>query len=272
MGHPGIRNLVLVAAAGLALVGCETLKKVAGGGDAESRAPEVAGTTASSATQAAAGPVAGQDVEAPELYRASDRGLWDGRPSLGGIWVAAPDVKDPQRVLMKNGANGRTVVGALFRRERENPGPKFQLSSDAATALGLLAGQPATITVTALRRAEPAPAKPAQTAAAPAAGDARPPAKDAAAKGPAAKAAPAVPGAAGRGALVQIASFGKEDNARSAADKLTRAGIPARVRSSKIADKPVWSVVAGPAPTADTAGFVSQIKGLGFPDAYPVSR
>ncbi len=45
-----------------------------------------------------------------------------------------------------------TVTGALFRRERENPGPRLQLSSDAAEALGILAGQPTEIKVTALRR------------------------------------------------------------------------------------------------------------------------
>jgi cell division septation protein DedD len=35
-----------------------------------------------------------------------------------------------------------------------NPGPKLQLSSDAAEALGMLAGQPVTVDVTALKRVE----------------------------------------------------------------------------------------------------------------------
>jgi rare lipoprotein A len=46
------------------------------------------------------------------------------------------------------------VTGALFRRERDNPGPTLQISSDAAEALGILAGQPTEIRVTALRKEE----------------------------------------------------------------------------------------------------------------------
>ena len=65
----------------------------------------------------------------------TDQGLWDGRPSLGGVWVAHPDVTEPERVIIRNEANGKFVIGALFRRERELPGPKLQMSSDAAAAL-----------------------------------------------------------------------------------------------------------------------------------------
>ncbi|MFD0980992.1 SPOR domain-containing protein [Tropicimonas aquimaris] len=94
----------------------------------------------------------------------SDQGLWDGRPSLGGVWVAHPDVTAPERVVIRNESNGQFVIGALFKRERENPGPTLQVSSDAASALGLLAGQPTPLNVTALRREEPA----AESAPAPA--------------------------------------------------------------------------------------------------------
>jgi hypothetical protein len=97
----------------------------------------------------------GQDAEAPEVFQVSDTGLWDGRPSLGGIWVAYGEVPTPERVVIRNLDNGKSIIGALFRRERENPGPKFQLSSDAAEGLGMLAGAPASISVTALRRVEP---------------------------------------------------------------------------------------------------------------------
>ena len=96
------------------------------------------------------------DVEAPEVFQVTDQGLWDGRPSLGGVWVAHPDVTDPERVIIRNQTNGQFVIGALFRRERENPGPALQVSSDAAEALGMLAGAPAELNVTALRREEAA--------------------------------------------------------------------------------------------------------------------
>lgn len=102
-----------------------------------------------------------RDVEAPQVYQVSADALWDGRPSLGGVWVASADVKDPERVIMRNPANGKFVIGALFRRERDNPGPPLQISSDAAEALGLLAGQPGKISVTALRREEAPEAAPA---------------------------------------------------------------------------------------------------------------
>lgn len=98
-----------------------------------------------------------RDVEAPEVFQITDAALWDGRPSLGGVWVASPDAKDPERVIMRNTGNGKFVIGALFRRERDNPGPALQISSDAAAALGLLAGEPGTVSVTALRREEEAP-------------------------------------------------------------------------------------------------------------------
>ncbi len=95
-----------------------------------------------------------RDIEAPEVFSVTDMALWDGRPSLGGVWVASPDAVDPERVILRNTANGKFVIGALFRRERDNPGPTLQISSDAANALGLLAGEPGKVSVTALRREE----------------------------------------------------------------------------------------------------------------------
>ena len=98
-----------------------------------------------------------RDVEAPQVFQVTDAALWDGRPSLGGVWVASPDAVDPERVILRNPVNGKFVIGALFRRERLNPGPTLQISSDAAAALGILAGQPSKLNVTALRREEADP-------------------------------------------------------------------------------------------------------------------
>lgn len=92
-----------------------------------------------------------RDVEAPDIFQVTEAALWDGRPSLGGVWVAHPDVDEPQRVLIYNISNDRFVTGALFRREREYPGPRIQVSSDAAAQLGMLAGAPVPLKVTALR-------------------------------------------------------------------------------------------------------------------------
>jgi hypothetical protein len=73
---------------------------------------------------------------------------------LGGVWVAHPDVQDPERVIIRNTENGTEITGALFRRERENPGPLLQVSSDAADALGVLAGAPTELSVVVVRREE----------------------------------------------------------------------------------------------------------------------
>lgn len=157
MARAGLRHIVLGLAATSLLMGC-----VEGGGK----------TAASGGAIAAPSKKAGgsRDVEAPEIFDTTDSALWDGRPSLGGIWVASPEATDPQRVVMFNPATGATVTGALFRRERDNPGPTLQLSSDAAEALGILAGQPTEIKVTALRKetevvAEAEPAEPTEPAA-----------------------------------------------------------------------------------------------------------
>ena len=55
-----------------------------------------------------------RDVEAPEIFQKTEAGLWDGRPSLGGVWVAHPDVKEPERALIRNSSNSKFVIGALF--------------------------------------------------------------------------------------------------------------------------------------------------------------
>jgi cell division septation protein DedD len=109
-----------------------------------------------------------RDVEAPEVFQATEAGLWDGRPSLGGVWVAHPDVVEPERALIRNTTNGKFVIGALFRPSLDRPGPRFQVSSDAAEALSMLAGQPQNLNVTALRReAVPTATETAPTQAAP---------------------------------------------------------------------------------------------------------
>jgi cell division septation protein DedD len=95
-----------------------------------------------------------RDIEAPDVFEVTEDGLWDGRPSLGGVWVAHPTAEDPERVIIRNEENGRFVIGALFRRERDHPGPELMVSSDAAAALNILAGDPTLLQVTALRREE----------------------------------------------------------------------------------------------------------------------
>lgn len=238
-----------------------------------------------------------RDVEAPQVFQVSDEALWDGRPSLGGVWVASPDAKDPERVILRNPTNGKFVIGALFRRERINPGPTLQISSDAAAALGILAGRPTKLNVTALRREEakaetPDAARPildaneaVQTtsldpvATAGAALDkvAAKPKPAVAAQPP--KAAPKPPttsaakpaSTSGKG-LIQIGIFSVEANANRASGTLTKAGIAASVTKDSSQGKDFWRVTAGPAASNARDATLTKVKGLGFTDAYYLSR
>ena len=307
MASAGHRHLAFLILGAVALAGCEAGTNPFKSGPAPDAAP------ATAAAPSGAGRATGADVEAPEVFKITAQGLWDGRPSLGGVWVASPDAKDPERVIIRNDATGETVIGALFRRERENPGPPIQISSDAAEALGLLAGAPAKITVTALRRAEDTPAAATaatDTASATATGEpakAGKPAKAAAIETGAldtgavaaaidkadatapvmdpnamAKAAPAASTAAapaasspssGGKSYIQLGIFSVEANAKRAADTVTKAGASAAVRKEDSKGKPYWSVVAGPAASAaDRDALMKKIQGLGFADAYFVSR
>ena len=150
----------LVTAISIALAGCEegktpSLFKGSGdGGGLFKKKSDSTKTAATASKPSGEGSIklVERDVESPEVFQITEKALWDGRPSLGGVWVAHPDSKQPERVIIRNETNGKFVIGALFKRERDNPGPKVQLSSDAANALGVLAGAPTTLNVTALRR------------------------------------------------------------------------------------------------------------------------
>lgn len=236
-----------------------------------------------------------RDVEAPEVFNVTDQGLWDGRPSLGGVWVAHPDVTEPERVIIRNEANGKFVIGALFRRERELPGPNLQMSSDAAAALNVLAGAPAPLNVIALRREEAeetaeaeaaaqsvqAPSDVTETTLDPIASaeqaiDAADPAPAAASPVAPAAAKPPAPAPKPASSLskpfVQIGIFSVEANAERAAKQMRGAGLVPTVKKSEINGKPFWRVVVGPVTSpSELNSLIKKIKGEGFSDAYAVS-
>jgi len=233
-----------------------------------------------------------RDVEAPEVFSATDQGLWDGRPSLGGVWVAHPDVTEPERVIVRNEANGKFVIGALFRRERELPGPKLQISSDAAAALGILAGAPTPLNVTALRREESAASDAvaeiddtpveadAIAAPAPITATALEPAASTSPSPSATPPAPTVPKPT-RSApasdlakpYVQLGIFSVEANATRTAKQMRSAGMVPTVKRSEINNKPFWRVVIGPATSkSELDALLKAVKAEGFTDAYAVSN
>lgn len=281
-GHPTGSRRCLRAFAGVLLItgllaACDDQGKFAFPKAGASKSASQAGT--------ASGPTVERDVEAPEVFSVTDEGLWDGRPSLGGVWVAHPDVTDPERVIVRNQANGKFVVGALFRRERDIPGPSLQMSSDAAESLGVLAGAPVKLNVTALRKVQEqaeAPTEAAAIEAAPgvSAAPLDPVTTTAAAAINAAKPTPPPakkPAAAAQGSklskpYIQIGIFSMEANAERAAKQMRGAGLSPKVKQSQINGKTFWRVVVGPATTsAQRAKTLSTIKSEGFTDAYAVS-
>jgi cell division septation protein DedD len=224
-----------------------------------------------------------RDIEAPEVFQETDQGLWDGRPSLGGVWVAHPDATDPERVIIRNEANGRFVIGALFRRERDNPGPVLQVSSDAAAALNMVAGAPTELNVTALRReevSEPEIAPAADTAAP--TGDIETstidPISMAAAAIDEAEAEAASPAPAPQTSsldrpYIQIGIFSVEANANRTAQMMRDADLSPIVHEQSSSGRTFWRVVIGPAQTtAERNRMRETVRGLGFTDAYFVTN
>ena len=247
------------------------------------------GTTDAAPRSGATTKTTERDVEAPEVFSATEAGLWDGRPSLGGVWVAHPDVTDPERVIIRNSTNNKFVVGALFRRERDIPGPRLQISSDAAEALGMLAGAPAQLNVTALRKEEVA-VEPAATEIA-AAGELSQPADvqetaldpiagAAAAIDAAAPTTPVAPAPAPRPTgstldkpFIQIGIFSVEANATRTASQMRTAGLVPTIKRGESGGKAFWRVLVGPAQnSSERKALLSKIKGEGFSDAYAVTN
>lgn len=300
-----LRKTTAIGALVVALSACQPGEFLAslGGGDDAAETSETTSRTVK---------VTERDVEAPDVFQTADAGLWDGRPSLGGVWVAAPDVKDPERVIIRNPANGQFVIGALFKRERTGPGPRLQISSDAAAALGILAGAPTDIDVTALRReavpieeplavadADPADGTGVDTteiaasslddpiASAAAAIESaqasstargaptqRPEATASAAPAaPAAPATPAAPVSTLDRPFLQVGIFSVEQNATNTATALRGAGIIPTILEQETSGKEFWRVVVGPTNSAsEREAILSTIKDLGFSDAYAVTN
>lgn len=280
------RGAIVVSAGLAALAGCEEGQKF------NLFQPKPAGET-DTAAAATATRLVERDVEAPDVFQVTDSGLWDGRPSLGGVWVAHPDVAEPERVIIRNQANSKFVIGALFRRERENPGPVLQVSSDAAAALGMLAGAPVQLNVTALRR-ETAP----DTADDAAEDDFTmadeldaPDDVQATALDPVADAGAAIDAAEASGTTIaatpapkpkasslskpyiQIGIFSVEANADNTATAMRQAGMVPIVKKQSASGKSFWRVIVGPAGSrSERAVLLKKTKGIGFDDAYAVSN
>lgn len=281
----------------LALAGCENLPEQLK--PKASASDPLAGGTSLSFEE--------RDIEAPDVFNITDTAVWDGRPSFGGVWAAYPSDTQPERVVITNNSNGKSVVGALFRVEKDNPGPKVKLSSDAATQLGVVPGEPTEVSIVAIRRqpvqvmpetpVEPVAApqevtetvlEPVETPEAPAIGAEVAAAIEAAPKPRPQSAAPqaaptpepvkATPAPATGDMpskpFIQVATLSSEANASTLEKKLSDAGISSLIRVSKTSKgKDLYRVLAGPATSADGLRTLSkQVADLGFSDAFPVTN
>ncbi len=288
------RAIAFLIGANLVLLGCEEGADGNPSGRFSSERPS-AGTTTR---------VEEQDVERPDIFRLIATGLWDGRPSLGGIWVAHPDVADPERVRITNASSGKTTGGALFRRERDLPGPSVQVSSDAAVELGMLAGQPTELGIVALRREKATVVEEAEIpvseamdaheeveAAIPSEGEADTDVSAAAvdvieaagapdaettgdaALGEVAAQTPSAPLFPLGKPFIQAGIFSDGEAAAAMIETLTQAGLGPVPSQDIMNDSTVWRVLVGPAVNRrQRSEMLGRIRGLGFTDAHYVKE
>lgn len=240
------------------------------------------------------------DVEAPDIFALRAQGLWDGRPSLGGLWVAVPGNVDPDRVRITNLDNGQTVIGSLFGKEVDNPGPPILVSSAAAAAIGMTAGKPAKMSLVVLRRetveiVSSAPEAPVEeavagvvedpvaetavvettTASKPADGEITTQSLEAtvlsAIDETEKPAAPAAPVSSVARPFIQVATVPTPLAANNVVKKLQGGGVSAEVRTSRSGSKTAFRVVVGPvADAAAQSAALKKIRALGYKDAFPV--
>ena len=55
-------------------------------------------------------------VEKTEILDISASVIWGGEETLGGNWISHPKVQKPERVLIRNMSNGKSVVGAVLQQ------------------------------------------------------------------------------------------------------------------------------------------------------------
>lgn len=232
-----------------------------------------------------------REVEAPEVFQATDLGGWDGRQTLGGVWVAHPNVTAPEKAIIRDVETGKFVIGTVFSKDGAVGGPTFQMSSDAASALGHPIGATRNINVTALRReqvqVEPAANTSVRPTPAPLGvesigGVATTPLPSTTPGGaikPVARPTSSAPQIATPVAsnlakpFVQLGIFSIQGNATSTANLMSSMGLRASVLKESISGKTFWRVIAGPAQNqAELANILAKVKSQGFSDAYPVAR
>ena len=191
--------------------------------------------------------------EKPEILDISAFVFWNGEQTLGGNWISHPDVDSPERVLIKNIANGKSIVGAIFQQTKKLNTGSAKISSDAAKSLNISKNEKTEVKIIAVKKAksaasigkvdEPTPAKQTKI--------------DTKLSKP----------------FIQVGIFGIQSNATNTKDRMLQSNVPVKIFEFQIKGKPYWRVVAGPANTSDSRNkMLEAVKSAGFTDAYFVSN
>ncbi len=191
--------------------------------------------------------------EKPEILDLSASVIWDGEQTLGGNWISHPDVDSPERVLIKNISNGKSIVGAIFQQTKKMKTGPAVISSDAAKALNIAQNDQTKVQIIAVRAAE-------RTSITPTIAE---PNKSDSASIETKLSKP----------FIQVGIFGVENNANKTKDQMLKLNLPVNILDFQIKGKPYWRVVAGPASSSDSRrSMLKTIKSAGFTDAYFISN
>ena len=159
----------------------------------------------------------------------------------------------PERVLIKNISNGKSVVGAIFQQTKKMKTGPAVISSDAAKALDIAQNEQTKVQIIAVRTAERTSITP--TIAEPNKSDS------------------ASIGTKLSKPFIQVGIFGVENNANKTKDQMLKLNLPVNILDFQIKGKPYWRVVAGPASSSDSRrSMLKTIKSAGFTDAYFISN
>lgn len=191
--------------------------------------------------------------EKPGILDLSASVIWDGEQTLGGNWISHPDVDSPERVLIKNISNGKSIVGAIFQQTKKMKTGPAVISSDAAKALNIAQNDQTKVQIIAVRAAE-------RTSITPTIAE---PNKSDSASIETKLSKP----------FIQVGIFGVENNANKTKDQMLKLNLPVNILDFQIKGKPYWRVVAGPASSSDSRrSMLKTIKSAGFTDAYFISN
>ena len=191
--------------------------------------------------------------EKPEILDISSSVIWNGDQTLGGNWISHPDVANPERVLIKNISNGKSIVGAVFQQTKKMKTGSALISSDAAKALDIAQNEKTKVQIVAVRAPEIAnPSKIISQSNT---------TNNASLEVIASK------------PFIQVGIFGFQNNAKKTKDQMLNLNLPVNILDFQIKGKPYWRVVVGPASTSDSRKIMLKtIKSAGFTDAYFVSN